>query len=145
MTNADLILCEILVLRMQRKDHSAANELVTLFEKPLVYYLRRLVGSEDDAWDLFQETWISIFRTINSLRDARALPSYVFRTARNHAMSLLRRRNTDLRIYTAIEEPPICNDSIPDFTSEDAAVIHASIDKLTLPQREAITLFSCKP
>lgn len=56
MTDADLILCEMLVLRCQRRDNAAAEELVALFEKPLLYYLRRLVRSEDDAWDLLQES-----------------------------------------------------------------------------------------
>ena len=61
MTDADLILCELLVLRCQRGDPHAADELVALFEKPLLYYLRRMVVSEADAWDLVQETWVSVF------------------------------------------------------------------------------------
>ena len=60
MSDKDLILCEMLVLRCQRRDaRRAAEELVAAFEKPLLYYLRRLVGSENDAWDLLQETWMS--------------------------------------------------------------------------------------
>jgi RNA polymerase sigma-70 factor (ECF subfamily) len=141
MTKADLILCEMLVLRFQRNDHSAANELVALFEKPLLYYLRRLVGSEDDAWDLFQETWISTFRTLHSLRDPRALPAFLYKTGRNRAMLFLRRRNADLRLYLTAETLHACDEREPNFTSEDAAAVHAGIDKLALPHREALTLY----
>lgn len=141
MTDADLILCELLVLRCQRRDPRAADELVTLFEKPLLYYLRRMVESEADAWDLLQETWMSVFKALPKLRDARALPAFIYRTARNHALALLRHRDADLRLYAAVEVPPNETDHEPDFTPNDAAAVHAGLNKLSLPHREALTLF----
>jgi RNA polymerase sigma-70 factor (ECF subfamily) len=141
MSEADLILCEMLVLRCQRRDSGAAGELVALFEKPLLYYLRRLAGSEDDAWDLLQETWISTFRALPGLRDARALPAFLYRTARNHALAHLRHRDADLRLYARVETQPAGSEPEPTFTSEDAAAIHAGLERLSLPHREALTLF----
>jgi RNA polymerase sigma-70 factor, ECF subfamily len=138
--DADLVLCELLVIRCQRRDPGAANELVGLFEKPLLYFLRRMVGSEDDAWDLLQETWISAFRALPGLRDARALPAFLYRTARNHALSHLRHRDADLR-HTAAVDPPSIAEAEPTFAAEDAAAVHAGLDKLSLPHREALTLF----
>ena len=55
MTEAEFILCEILVLRCQRGDKSAAAELVGLFKKPVLYYLWRLVGLEEEACFRFSE------------------------------------------------------------------------------------------
>jgi RNA polymerase sigma-70 factor (ECF subfamily) len=141
MSEADLILCELLVLRCQRQDARAAGELVGLFERPLLYYLRRLVGSEADAWDLLQETWMSAFRSLASLRDARALPAFLYRTARNHALAHLRKRDADLRLYAAVDASEDTTDPEPSFTSEDAAAIHAGLDKLSPPHREALALF----
>lgn len=140
MTDADLILCELLVLRCQRRDRVAAEELVAFFEKPLLYYLRRMAGSEADAWDLVQETWVSVFRALPSLRDARSFPAFLYRTARNHALVLLRRRDADLRLYAAVEAPQD-TDREPDFTADDAAVVHAGLNRLSLPHREVLTLF----
>jgi len=141
MSDADLILCELLVLRCQRRDPRAAAELVAFFEKPLLYYLRRLVGSEADAWDLLQDTWMSAFRSLPSLRDARALPAFLYRTARNHALAHLRKRDADLRLYAAVDAPQASTDPEPTFTPDDAAAVHAGLDKLSLPHREALTLF----
>jgi RNA polymerase sigma-70 factor (ECF subfamily) len=141
MTAADLILCELLVLRCQRRDRGAADELVTFFQKPLLYYLRRMVGSEDDAWDLVQETWVSVFKALPTLRDPRALPAFLYRTARNQALALLRRRNADLQLYAAVEASPDDTDREPDFTPDDAAAVHAGLNKLSLPHREVLTLF----
>jgi RNA polymerase sigma-70 factor (ECF subfamily) len=141
MVDADIILCELLVLRCQRHDPGAAAELVALFEKPVLYYLRRLVGSEADAWDLLQETWMSAFRSLKSLRDARAFPAFLYSTARNHALAHLRHRNADLRLYAAVESPQISTEPDTSFTPEDAAAVHAGLDKLSLPHRESLTLF----
>lgn len=141
MSDDDLILCELLVLRCQRRDPRAAAELVAMFEKSLLYYLRRLVGSESDAWDLLQETWISAFRTLPRLREPRALPAFLYRTARNHALAHLRKRDADLRLYAAIDAPQASSDPEPDFTPDDAAAVHAGLERLSLPHREALTLF----
>ena len=81
--------------------------MVTFFEKPLLYYLRRMVGSEADAWDLVQETWVSVFRALPKLRDARALPAFLYRAARNHALAHLRHRDVKLRLYAAVESASI--------------------------------------
>ena len=43
MTDADLILCELLVLRCQRRDPRAADELVTFFFYFFFFYLLRMV------------------------------------------------------------------------------------------------------
>src|SRR5438270_2498035 len=144
MSDADLILCEMLVLRFQRHDRSAAEQLVALFEKPLLYYLRRLLGSEDDAWDLLQETWISAFRGLPRLRDSRALPAFLYHTARNHALALLRHRQADIRLYAVVDTPRNCTEPELSFTAEDAAAVHAGLDRLSLPHREVLTLFFLK-
>lgn len=141
MFDADLILCELLVLRCQRRDPRAAKELVTLFEKPLLYYLRRMVGSEAEAWDMLQKTWISVFRSLANLRDARALPAFIYRTARNYALSHMRHQEADLRLYATMDAPPDNTNPEPSFTVEDAIAVHAGLDKLTLPHRETLTLF----
>jgi RNA polymerase sigma-70 factor (ECF subfamily) len=141
MTEADLILCEMLVLRFQRHDRSAAEELVAFFEKPLLYYLRRLVRSEDDAWELLQETWISAFRALPGLRDTRALPAFLYRTVRNHALALLRHRQADIRLHAAVDTPRYSTEPEPSFTAEDAAAVHAGLDRLPPPHSEVLTLF----
>ena len=142
MTDADLIRCEILVLRYQRHDPGAATELVALFDKPLLYYLRRLAGSEDDAWDLLQETWISAFRSLPRLRDSRAFPAYLYRIARNCALVYLRRRGADrLLIADDAEVPQAAADIEPSFTAEDAAAVHAGLKRLSPAHREVLTLF----
>ena len=60
MTEKDFIRCELLVLSWrQAKREAAAAALVELFERPLLYYIRRLVRSEDALRSYEQATGTS--------------------------------------------------------------------------------------
>lgn len=141
MSEADLVLCELLTLKFQGGDRQAAGELVKLFEKPLIYFLRRMVGSEADAWDLMQQTWMTVFQTLTTLRDGRALPAFLYRTARNRALGHLRKKNTDLRMYDEKDLEEMDAGPEETFAAEDAAAVHAGLLRLSLPHREILTLF----
>ena len=137
---------ELLVTRCQRGDRAAFDDLVRLWERSLFYYLRRLAPTEADAWDLVQETWLKLYRSIVTLRDPRTLPAFLYTTARNAAVSRLR-----LRDVRAAEESPNgqATDAGADTASldwafiafDDAEQVHHALDKLPLPQREAVTLY----
>jgi len=54
--DTETIALELLVLRCQRGESRAFEELVRQWEGRLFYFLRRLVASEEDAWDVLQQT-----------------------------------------------------------------------------------------
>ena len=45
----EVIYYELLVLRCQREDKGALEELIRLFERQIFYYIKRLVENETDA------------------------------------------------------------------------------------------------
>lgn len=130
----------LLVVRWQRGDQSAFESIVRLWERPLFYYLRRLASSEADAWELLQETWLKLFRSLRQLRDPRTLPAFLYTTARNTAISHLRGRGFEQNGVHAESE-------IEEFESDDTAAfdnaeqVHHALDQLPFPQREALTLY----
>ena len=81
---------ELLVLRCRRREKDALEELIGNWERRLFYYVRRLVGNEEDAWDILQQTWLKVIRGIGRLQQPRSLPTWLYRIARNTAMSHLR-------------------------------------------------------
>src|SRR5262245_53829504 len=83
----------VLVVRWQRGDRAAFEGIVELWEQSLFYYLRRLAASEADAWELLQETWLKILRSLNTLRDPYTLAAFLYTTARNTAISRYRNRD----------------------------------------------------
>ena len=135
-----LLECELLVIQCQRGDVSAFEAIVRMWERSLFYYLRRLVSSEEDAWDLLQETWLKIFRSIGTLRDPRSLPSFLYRTARNTAVSRL--RSSEFSQAPACQLDESLEITVSDASAfDDAEQVHHALDRLPLPQREVLTLY----
>jgi RNA polymerase sigma-70 factor (ECF subfamily) len=140
MREKEFIRCELLVVRWQKGDReSAAKELVELFERPVLYYVRRLVRSEDDAWDAMQETFVAVLRSLSGIREGRALPAFVYRTARNAALAQHRRRRDEPLVEDVAEM--VESAAEPEIAAEEAAEVHRCLELLPLLQREALTLF----
>ena len=116
------------------------EELIRLWEGRLYYYIRRLLSNESDAWDALQETWISVLRGIRKLRDAKSLSPWLYRTARNQAMNLLRKRYRDQDLFP--EDPPDPDDFAGHEENgfEEAERVHYALDQVSLHHREVLTL-----
>src|SRR4030042_257760 len=91
MTEKEQIYYELLALRCKRHDTTALEELIHTFEKRLFYYIRRLVNNEEDAWEILQETWFKVIPGLNRLREPKTLPAWLYRIARNTAISRIRK------------------------------------------------------
>jgi len=139
-TERERIYCELLVLRCRRRDRAAFDELIAMRERRLFYYVRRLVGREDDAWDVLQETWLHVVRGIGSLREPRGFPKWLYTIARNVAMSRLRRRYADEAHLAEPENLGEIDAPVETFTLEDAELVHAALGKLSLAHRDVLTL-----
>jgi RNA polymerase sigma-70 factor (ECF subfamily) len=135
-----LLETELLVVRWLHGDHTAFEGIVKLWERSLFYYLRRLTSSEADAWELLQETWLKTVRSLRSVRDPKSLPAFLYRTARNAAISRLRRPEF---FQLDSDANQICDDHQTDPTMDchRAEEVHHAMEQLPLLQREALTLF----
>src|SRR3954465_5635482 len=78
---------EALLQRCQRGDAEALEELVRRWERKLFYYVRRLLPQEEDAWDVLQITWGRVIGASGTVRDAEALVPWIYRIARNAALT----------------------------------------------------------
>ncbi len=137
--DTQLLESALLVVRWQRGDREAFEGIVKLWERSLFYYLRRLAATEADAWELLQETWLKTLKSLHTLRDSRALPAFLYTIARNAALSRLRSRELDNESYP---------ENIPDHRADgdglafdNAEQVHHALGRLSLPQREALTLY----
>jgi len=130
----------LLVVRYQRGDATAFEGIVQLWESSLYYYLRRLAPTEADAWELLQETWLKLYRSLTTLRDPQTLPAFLYKTAHNTAISRLRKRNL---LEPTTNEAEVPDEAANDFISafDHADEVHHALDQLPLLQREALTLY----
>src|SRR5215831_6959486 len=91
------------VLNLNRGHGAALEELIRTWEPRLLYFLRRLVRDEADAWDVLQETWMKVVKGISSLSDPQSLAPWLYRVARNTAHSHTRSREPP---HEALEAHP---------------------------------------
>ena len=137
---AELIYERILVVRAQAGDEAAFVELVERYSPRLRYFLRKLLASADTAEDALQDVWLDVFRHLPRLADPQALVAWLYRIARDRAFAHLRklRHGEQLLDETALADAKATEEN--DFSPEDAARIHAALDKLPPEQREVLVL-----
>lgn len=129
----------VLVVRCQTGDHEAYRELFERFGPRLRYFLRKLVARADRADDLVQEVWLDVFRQLPRLEDAGAFIPWIYRIARGKA-ALELRRNGQIEPAAADVTQIAAPEDEPDFPAENAARIHAALDRIAADQREVLVL-----
>jgi RNA polymerase sigma-70 factor (ECF subfamily) len=141
LTEKQAIYYELLVLRCRLGRRDALEELVRTWEKRLFYYIRRLVDDEQEAWQILQETWVEVLRGIKRLREPRKLPAWLYRIARNTAISHLRTKYRREALLERATNPYDIENSANNLAFEDAEQVHYGLGRISLHHREVLTLF----
>lgn len=102
MSNPNDIIDEWLVLRCQGGDADALAELVRRWQPRLKGFAIRLLRDESMADDALQATWMDVVRRIHSLRDPRALRSWLFRITANKCADHIRRMKRERSVMAVL-------------------------------------------
>ena len=94
---------EELMAAVQRGDDDAFAVLVRRYEAPLFAYLHRLSGQAADAEDLFQETFLRVYRKARRYDPKKPFRPWVYRIATNAFRD--RWRRTRWRGEVALDAP----------------------------------------
>lgn len=138
--NDDLRL-HLMVLRCQSGDERAFRSLLDEFGGRTLRYLRGLV--DDDADDVQQEVWLSVYRSVASLANPQAFRTWLFSTTRRRAIDHLRKRRRERELIVESSE----ESELPDVPVDDSTI--DDIDRTALgdvlaglppPQREVLLL-----
>ena len=131
---------------------TALNNLMERHATPVFHFLCRMVGNEDDANDLAQETFVRVFKARDSFRMGEKFSTWLFAIAANLARNHFRWRSRHPAISfeaeTGESEQTLggtlpANDPAPDeqtLAAERATAVRAAVGKLPEDLREAIVL-----
>ena len=81
---------EELMLRVQKEDLAAFEELYNRFHKRLYHFILRYVKEIPPAEDILQETFLRIFRERKDYRKTALFSTYLFTIARNLCLDALK-------------------------------------------------------
>ena len=127
------------------------------YERELFGYLRRYVGDEDLADDVFQNTFVQVFLKIRQYEPGRAARPWLYAIATNQAIDALRRRNrrTADRPAETVSAPdedgearplfellPAPGDAPPDAAerTEERERVRAAVNRLPELLKQAVLL-----
>ena len=72
-----------LMLRLREGDDAALNELMVRWQNPLVSFILRYTGNNEDALDLAQETFARVYEHRKSYKPQNKFSSWLFTIAAN--------------------------------------------------------------
>ena len=131
---------------------TALNDLMERHATPVFHFLCRMVGNEDDANDLAQETFVRVFKSRDSFRASEKFSTWLFTIAANLARNHFRWRSRHPDISLEAETPETeqtlgntlpANDPTPNeqaLAGERAEAVRAAVENLPEDLREAIVL-----
>ncbi|MEO9571623.1 MAG: RNA polymerase sigma factor [Polaribacter sp.] len=90
-------------LKNAQTKEKAFRELIKLYKERLYWHIRKIVISHDDADDVLQNTFIKIFKNIDSFKQDSKLFSWMYRIATNESITFINKRakqkNVDITDY----------------------------------------------
>jgi RNA polymerase sigma-70 factor, ECF subfamily len=140
---------EELVARSVRGDAGSFNELILRWERPIYALAYRVIGREQDARDVCQETFLRAFRALSGFRGQAKFSSWIYRIALNLCRDWARRERraptvqapegVDLMDLAAARGP---TESIEDVVArkELTQSVERAMARLPEEQRTAIVL-----
>ena len=133
--------------------HDAAlNDLMARHARPVFQFLCRMLGNEDDANDLAQETFVRVYQHRANFKTGARFTTWLYtiaaNLARNHHRWLVRHPNVSLDAESDATGESMgavlpSSDPAPDsaaVATERAAAIRAAVENLPPDMREAIIL-----
>lgn len=142
---------QTLVELLYARKEEGFRELVRKYKDDIVNFAYRFVGNYDDAVDVAQETFIRVFRSIETFDRQARLRTWLYTIARNVALTMLdtRKRRTTESLMTTDDDDQLVEREIADTTympdrAVDSTIIAQRIQQalMQIPEvfREAVIL-----
>jgi RNA polymerase sigma-70 factor (ECF subfamily) len=145
MTSTD----EELVARSRAGDLDSFNQLVLRWQRPIYALAYRLIGREEDARDVCQETFLRAFRALPGFKGQAKFSSWLYRIAVNVSHDWIRRqrRTPTVQIPDGVDPLELAADRGPVEPIEElvshrelGAIVQEAMRLLPEEQRTAIVL-----
>jgi RNA polymerase sigma-70 factor (ECF subfamily) len=80
----------VLIRRLQQRDERAFVEIVNLYQNKVFALVYRMVGSREEAEDVAQEVFVTLFKSIDTFRGESKFSTWLYRIATNHTKNRLK-------------------------------------------------------
>lgn len=137
MDHRDQIVDQCLVVRCQEGDKTALDALLGRWQERLWRHAVRITGDADAAWDVLQETMVTISRGVGALIDPAAFPGWAYRIATNKCRDHFRRTHRHRLKMEAYVNQPAGQEDVDPVTALD---LQAALRTLPAPEQTLVSL-----
>ena len=131
-----------LILKSQEGDRRAQNELFKLYADAMYNICRRMMGDEDDAKDVLQDSFIHAFIKIKQLRDINTFSAWIKRIVINHCINALKKKKIHVSdIEEEGEFPELSTEENNEEIKYEAQKVLGAIDRISEGCKTVLNLY----
>lgn len=87
-----------IIAEMRRQPEQGFRLLMRKYREPVYWHIRRMVVTHADAQDAAQETFVRIFKSMDSYRGNTSFAAWIYRIATNEALRLISKRHDNVNM-----------------------------------------------
>ena len=122
------------IAALKARDERAFNALVARFQDRVYNLIRRLLGNPEEARDVTQEVFVSVFEKVDSYRGDASIATWIYRIATNHAKNrikyLSRRKDRQRESLESLAVPPTSSRLSAEVPRPDQAYLRERTSRL---------------
>jgi RNA polymerase sigma-70 factor (ECF subfamily) len=137
------------VRRFLEGEEEAFNRIVRQWERKIYNLAWHMLGNREDAQDVVQETFLSVFKSIKNLRDPGSFSTWTYKITLNHCRARRKSRSPAFLLQDLVsdrnEEEPTLQRNIP--ATQDGSgpvealdIVRKALADLSEDHRTAIVL-----
>lgn len=132
---------ESFVLELKARSEAAFGKLYDNYSGALYGILFRMIGKEEIAQDALQESFVKIWKNIDSYdRSKGTLFTWMLNISRNHAIDVLRSKNMRQKIQNIDKIVGVVNKQMSTSMNTDFLLVKELVEKLKPEHKQMIEL-----
>lgn len=139
--SSDQIFDELLVIRCQERDQEAIGLLWKRWQPRLLKWSFHFLKDQDQAYEVAQESWLSIFKSIHKLKDPAQFRFWAYRIVQRRAADSIKKLQRERRL---VDETAHLQDTAEgsEYIKEDnIQIMLSAINDLPNLHQEMLRLF----
>lgn len=126
-------------LQCETQKNKAFKELMRLYKERLYWHIRHIVKSHEDANDVLQNTFIKIYKNINSFKGESKLFSWMYRIATNESITFINKKSRQLQISNEeVQQLAIKNLAADTYFESNTIQLKLQEAIATLPEKQQL-------
>ena len=119
------------------------EDLVKEYKERLYWHIRRMVVSHEDADDVLQNTFIKVYKNLNSFNGDSQIYTWLYRIATNESITFINKRNRRVQLGSEDLQQTLVNNltSDPYFNGDEAQLkLQQALNTLPAKQKQVFIM-----